>query len=322
MDSLYVHTPLHKPTEKIRLLRWHPPDQSISNDQTPRYTLSSCDCTERWPGRDSIPTFPVSINENIIQVRMHCWHALWQLRYHQIRHNIWIDSICINQMNNAEKGAQVAMMANIFENASSVAACVGTGTILNCLRTSLASHDGELAHDVFSELGHRPYFDRLWVKQELILARQVTLFYGRDEVSWEDFETLRDDLLLEANDGSVNVAMARKSTRRKTLEYHKALSLMLDRESRVQNRPRGHACHELIKPRHTYGHAKCMDPRDKIYALLSLRPEDCSGRDITPDYDLSIFRMRSCRMKIYYLFATNEIYILFRTRVYRYFLPP
>ncbi|KAL9112741.1 MAG: hypothetical protein Q9227_003044 [Pyrenula ochraceoflavens] len=60
-----------------------------------------------------------------MQVRENCSYALRQLWSHHKSHYCWIDSISIDQSNNDEKAHQVAMMADIYEGAVNVLACIG-----------------------------------------------------------------------------------------------------------------------------------------------------------------------------------------------------
>jgi hypothetical protein len=52
--------------------------------------------------------------------------ALRHLRYEETSRYLWIDSICINQSNNAEKSKQVAAMGTIFKTADRVTAWLGS----------------------------------------------------------------------------------------------------------------------------------------------------------------------------------------------------
>lgn len=51
--------------------------------------------------------------------------ALRHLRYEESPRYLWIDALCINQANNAEKSKQVATMGTIFRNADRVTAWLG-----------------------------------------------------------------------------------------------------------------------------------------------------------------------------------------------------
>lgn len=81
-----------------------------------------------WGDPDS--TQSILINDQEFSVRQNCWYALRQIRARLLESCatpalIWIDAISINQDDVVEKSAQVGMMAEIYEKASSVFACIG-----------------------------------------------------------------------------------------------------------------------------------------------------------------------------------------------------
>ncbi|KAH8751669.1 heterokaryon incompatibility protein-domain-containing protein [Diaporthe sp. PMI_573] len=77
---------------------------------------------------DPAPLTSILVNEQQMDVRLNCEYALRQASQDDDATGdsfIWIDSICVNQHDNDEKGAQVAMMGEIFKTASRVLACAG-----------------------------------------------------------------------------------------------------------------------------------------------------------------------------------------------------
>jgi hypothetical protein len=169
------------------------------------------------------------------------------------------------------------MMAEIYENARSVAACIGTGTTLASLRTAIIARDEQLAKDVLEELEHLNYFTRLWIRQEVILAEEVSIFCGLDRVLWSDLEELM----------AIVLSATTSSSAQEKFQHGNVLALYNERKSREQ--PEANSRFHLLSLLRAHGQGKCQDPRDKIYALLSLLPEDDLGRKITPDYSRSTF---------------------------------
>lgn len=78
---------------------------------------------------DETPLASILVNGHQMEVRLNCEYALRQTCQHPGDGTgdsiIWIDSICVNQLDNDEKGAQVAMMGEVFKTATQVLACVG-----------------------------------------------------------------------------------------------------------------------------------------------------------------------------------------------------
>lgn len=106
-----------------------------------------------------------------------------QLHAHPRR--FWIDSICSNQADNEEKSAQVSLMGMIYASAEYVAACLGSGVICREVMLAIEKQDGDVALNIEKELSSNQYFDRLWIKQEIILALDVNFFCGCDRLAWD-----------------------------------------------------------------------------------------------------------------------------------------
>jgi hypothetical protein len=96
-------------------------------------------------------TEDISINGHLMKITKNCLYALEQIknRYPSDEDSeepikFWIDSICINQDDNDEKGHQVAMMGNIYAKATKVLACIGpaadNSTILRTVLDDIQIH--------------------------------------------------------------------------------------------------------------------------------------------------------------------------------------
>lgn len=116
-------------------------------------------------------------------------------------HKLWVDALCINQIDTEERNRQVARMRNIYGDAFSVIAWIGeeadeSGKALELLHELANASKGELGgryksrvrkagwmalHDLFM----REYWFRLWIIQEVVLGRTI-LHCGNHSISWED----------------------------------------------------------------------------------------------------------------------------------------
>ena len=67
----------------------------------------------------------IEANNRKILVTDSLFRALRELRHDTEIRTIWIDALCINQHNNIEKGRQIAIMRNIFQNAQKVYVWLG-----------------------------------------------------------------------------------------------------------------------------------------------------------------------------------------------------
>ena len=115
--------------------------------------------------------------------------------------NVWIDAICINQQDFTERGAQIPFMSTVFKHASSVRVWLGQKTpygqmAFDFARQITGSVDvvNTLQEEYlinclisFSALLRNTWFRRVWVVQEVALARSASLHLGTDILPWQTF---------------------------------------------------------------------------------------------------------------------------------------
>lgn len=129
--------------------------------------------------------------------------ALRRFRYASALRWIWVDALCINQHDNAEKSRQIPLMADIYKGASRVMVWLGhepgdasmlvrvklLGSQARSLPQPSSSQEEDDAILVnlrtsLSLLGRLPYFTRRWIIQELSVNPNVVLCCGRVELPW------------------------------------------------------------------------------------------------------------------------------------------
>jgi len=76
------------------------------------------------------PSIPIDCGNGTLPVLVtkNCYAALRRLRERSRKRTMWIDAICINQQDKDERSYQVAMMRDIYSNASCVYIWLGEGT--------------------------------------------------------------------------------------------------------------------------------------------------------------------------------------------------
>ncbi|KAG8160863.1 hypothetical protein KVR01_009127 [Diaporthe batatas] len=142
MASIYA--PLHSDGRKFRLLVLEPsPDrqapircqlkQSSFDNAIPEYKALS------YTWGDPLVTTPISVNDAEIQITVNLEAALRHIRNASDAITIWVDALCINQTDVAEKNHQVEMMRDIYSGAELVIAWLGS-----------ASEDSDLAMEILS----------------------------------------------------------------------------------------------------------------------------------------------------------------------------
>jgi hypothetical protein len=89
-----------------------------------------------------------------------------------------IDELCINQADNEKRGHQVNLMGQIYSEAAFVLLWPGRDTD----RGSEVLNTGG---PVRSKLDKNRYWTRLWIVQEIMLAKDIMVYYNLEWVEWE-----------------------------------------------------------------------------------------------------------------------------------------
>ena len=133
--------------------------------------------------------------------------ALLRLRLKSESRTLWIDAVCIDQHNMAERSRQVAMMGRIYRQASCVNVWLGEppkrvthvnvkalyspkawlGTLLGSKQVmSMSLKNLEKAIDMALRSTTAPWYNRVWIIQEFALAQKVYFCFGEDRLSHDD----------------------------------------------------------------------------------------------------------------------------------------
>lgn len=235
----------------------------------------------------------------LLEIRPLLLETLRYLRHCDTPRVLWIDAICINQQSLPERSQQVPRMGDIYNRARQVLVWLGpdhnsgthlaletikhlsAGVTLLWHRRTIAVLPGSEADVVKRHpekstlsLAHwaalrgfltRPWFQRLWVRQEVVLASKVVVRCGPFEAEWGDVEKVV--LLLENADVKGLIGMDAMDLRicRSLFPYYGSdeISHVLHRSS---------LC----------GYSVC---HDLVYANLALSPA-INALHIEPDYAL------------------------------------
>lgn len=169
-------------------------------------------------------------------------------------------------------------MAEIYKSASSVWIWLGedsdgVGDAFQLIRSTRGPLYGRLGSDrvahapdsAIFDFRRRTYFTRTWIIQEVLLARDLTVYCGEHSVAW--------DALTE---------WALRMPLRRTLR-HAPLTLLAQARSRRQEYEGTDGYASLMSD---FCPSQCADVRDKVYGLLGLLPEHRDSLRI--DYAISI----------------------------------
>lgn len=248
----------------------------------------------RWEGS---LTNTIDVNGAELAVTDNLFSALKALRAENggLPTPLWVDSICINQMDVAERSQQVPLMGQIYSEASPVRVWLGeecSGVreafqlVHDCGECSPEDAVARVLQDeegarALNEILHRSYWDRMWMFQEIVLAGRVTVHCGSYEVPWTCFKWLEElsgyaELWSDAQIGRGWILDLRKALLRISL-------FSIPREEAQDINA------VIIQTRHLH----CQDPRDKLYALVG------------------VCEPLSRKLKVDYLAPTRDVYTSF-----------
>lgn len=285
-------------------------DESSSCGDAPQWRYSWGDYVAlSYAWGDVTNTRDITVNGHRIAVGANLEGALRVLRHKQpIRagYKIWVDALCINQGDTVERGQEVKRMGKIYKHARNVVIWLGSEgedsdkamdlirTLSNAsttgedkaLGTALRQKPGLLGQGCWralSQLLDRPYWDRLWVLQEIALGEgRTSILCGRQAVTWRElydatysFGTHNVDVMFSLIDRERKEASLPPSGLKRNKLIH------LNTEQSVQA---GRVKAQIMCMLDLGRKSLATDPRDKVYGLLAMMEASVTDR-IVPDYN-------------------------------------
>jgi hypothetical protein len=255
---------------------------------------------------DMAYSIPIQCGADCLTITPNLQAALLSLRRKNEIRIIWVDALCINQNDHAERSRQVRIMKNIYQAARTTLVWLGSDDedtrkglqlvpylhqvfvqAFNGMPHVVGRQSHILKHhsvtelkkqrplfELFQNIEQRPYFSRVWIIQELAVSwKNVDIICGPDKISWVEylaaaftFSCLR---LSNSNPRSPLgsfMQLAETATSLAIPEYPRLVTL-LDK----------------------YRGFESTDPRDKVYALLGLaEPKDISSLAVEVNYQLDV----------------------------------
>lgn len=243
--------------------------------------------------------------------------ALRHLRRRDRPIRLWVDAVCINQADLTEKSSQVQQMRNIFSAASETIIWLGPAggntsvaawnflerhstwalndthevdyTRPAKLEEELLSFRGEF-RDVEIDVLSRPWFRRLWVFQEAVLSRTLSVQCGYRRIAWDDFAKTvlqsdrRDDRygFSMRDDGRRDIVQAISQTRREYLQRRGP------QETPSSSQLPPSSMLRVLKLLHRGRYLRVSDAKDKIFGFLGIAEGiDTNDPRFRVDYNLS-----------------------------------
>ncbi|KAK3949298.1 heterokaryon incompatibility protein-domain-containing protein [Pseudoneurospora amorphoporcata] len=244
----------------------------------------------------------ITIDGHTVRIRKNLHEALKQIKStigHLSSLRLWVDALCINQNDNTEKSQQVQKMGAIYSGAEQVIAWLGPASndsdyAIDILNTPGAERwvmaeeldNDPLGQSAIVSLCDRPYWKRVWIIQELFLAKEFVVMCGSRSITEHQLNLCLGAILPGGSLSNSRHIEARQLSRH---EFFRSLG-----RSAAQQHIRAKGRQVLSRNKTLrywlYICATCKfrasDPRDYIYALLSVSSEIANGSvSIIPDYD-------------------------------------
>ncbi|MDI1487632.1 MAG: hypothetical protein OHK93_006902 [Ramalina farinacea] len=227
--------------------------------------------------------FYISITPNLLR-------ALLQLRRKKPV-TIWIDAICINQEDIQERSSQVRIMAKIYYEAKEIIVWIDSGAqsessddapwVIILPHSSLGEGEKRALEQGETRIVELPryalemfrqtWFTRIWILQEIAYARKITIYFGTEKIEWDEAIKWVEYYV----DRSLDI---RNTPTDEPVRFGIAMTYTMHSwRNRVQNGLFNLPLSECI---HQSKRCESSDPKDKIFALLSI------ARDVSHHFEI------------------------------------
>ncbi|KAK4146693.1 heterokaryon incompatibility protein-domain-containing protein [Dichotomopilus funicola] len=230
----------------------------------------------------------ITLNNYAFPVTENLHSALWHLRDRQLERVLWVDAICINQEDNKEKEKQIPLMRTIYAQAGRVMVWLGAPLENECgdealrkLRTlaQIKANDpgvGPTVQELAQEYRggcetvlKRDWFRRMWILQEVGVARSVVVMCGSVQIDGQAFCEGVAELGLEVDLQTV---------------VNPVVQLIRDALYRPKYEPGSRGVFSMGELLDMYRSCRATLQHDKIYALLGLSAEGLDAPALQPEY--------------------------------------
>ncbi|OAL51533.1 HET-domain-containing protein, partial [Pyrenochaeta sp. DS3sAY3a] len=224
-----------------------------------------------WGSEDKVAN--IVVDDKKREVRKNLAQALSALRRDDEDLILWVDALCINQLNVSERNHQVALMAQIYQQAKEVYIYLGEtsdhiGSAMQIMREARNDERDSIhlrdALKGLREMLERPWFGRVWILQEAAHASSSTIFCGAQSVSTTLFRNALDAARIKPAD-----------------HLQAVLDLMQGASRKNDTKVRNEGIASLVN---RFKGSEATNERDRIYALRSMSSDASASNYLRPAY--------------------------------------
>jgi hypothetical protein len=234
----------------------------------------------------------IEVGERQIAVTSNLHLALQRLRHKDKKRTVWIDQLCINQLDNFERASQIAMMRDIYWRCSSCIIWLGeldehaqpfslqdATAVFDFIKEVAAverigprplptvfrnTPEGEAARTAFAAFAMygNAWWSRIWTVQEAVIPQSAVFVWGHMSLS-------RDDVFRASRYLRISVTQEyfSKEFTRLRIQFYELIRRLLYPMHGFLHSKGGEGPLDLLM---RWRHREATDPRDKVYALMGL----------------------------------------------------
>ncbi|EGX89000.1 HET domain protein [Cordyceps militaris CM01] len=315
---LYEYEPF-RDARSIRILTLHPArsrEESLRGDLSTELLEDAAEASAIdfeavsyvWGSRKRLQELRCG-DDRVLPITESICDALRRVRLEDRPRRLWADQVCINQDDIEERSQQVNLMNSVYRSARRVLVWLGRDDeskaqdAVKMVEDLQKVFSDEEAHDEFrkahsenlhlqdvalwkpfAKLAILPWFNRIWIVQEIGTRTPATLFWGEAEMSWDVLSGVVAVLNERYHHLRARFAVMTPNIRYLHRRFEEPPEAVLSRQHR-----RGDFVYELHRARHMLAE----DPRDRVFAFLghfSLRKPSTTPalRGLVADYGRSV----------------------------------
>lgn len=274
----------------------------------------------------------ILVNEQPFHVNSNLHAALLQLRYTQQTRTLWIDAICINQADEAEKSLHIPTMHLVYEHASFTLVWLGRRSedsdeamaqlelpwesanvdhLITALHNSAQSKRRPRSYDIWRPLTNlfsRPWWSRVWVLQEIVCSSKTIGLCGSAHQPWERFLGM-SAILLDIMEARASLHHGPRIVPDAIVRDAVKASFASEVHNYVRVRRENLFARLDVTLEKISRYRLATDPRDKVYGVLNLIPP--SEWPCTPNYSLTTEELYT-QVTIHVMRTSGDLRILAR----------
>lgn len=242
----------------------------------------------------------IQCDNYVLEITANVFDALRQLRQSERPRLLWIDQICIDQQNLLERSYQVSIMRPIYYKAARTIVWLGPSdkttkmafdSVNRLAKTRAELEASGVAYSripdgselmkryelpsrvekdeklyAMTRLLKQPWFQRVWIIQEIAHSQSALVVQGNYEVPWQDFAAA---MLLT---WELRMTTFTSEQIQRNIKNVYFIECMREQIQKGQAAPLRYALN-------LFRESKATDPRDKVYALVGC---SLAFRDATP----------------------------------------